>query len=322
MLNDLPVSNFGVAVSRPETVAIGRPQVSIVNDSYGKFELSDIGPGQWVVTLSGPSFSKHYVDVTVRAAMVSDLGSVQVRPAVKLTGQAYAGNTPLPYADVHVFPRRSIVPPVPAREGVAVSRMYEKAATVTDADGFFKIDSLPSRGGLGLRVVSEGRSSDVMAVPVSGGDMRVQTHTVGHLTGQVGGSVLPSLIEIKSPSTSSVELVRTDASGEFEIKHLRPGTYEVRSVTLRDRFVVQPKIANVVSNRTTFISLVVEDGLTVTLRRATVCESRAITIDGEGDLYVPCGDTPVRMRSGSHEFCVAGRCRRIIIRSRDVVKLE
>lgn len=329
LLEDLPVSSFEVALSRPEVASIARPTVLHVVNSRGAFEIGNIEPGTWAVMVSGHGFAKRIIISNVIAGTITDLGTIRVSLGMSLQGEVRSSDGPVRNAKILLTPKADIPSPsptlYPAWEDPAVLRMRGRVLTTTDASGAFIITNLPVSQSFVLKASFEGEASSYLQVPPRGGHIDVRTYPVGYIKGHVYGRSpgRVSLVEVRS-SRGNASFAYVGLDGEFEVDDLRPDTYSLRLATLQDRFVSKPVLVEVTPSKVPIdVSLESEGGEIVTLKRAVECNARSIVIDGdELSHMLPCGDSSIRMRPGTHSVCVSGTCRTLIVPKVRVISLD
>lgn len=324
ILDGLPVSSFAVAVSRPTLGMLGRPIVSRVVNTRGAFELTGLEPGPWTLIVSGPGFARRVRRIDVTSG-VHDLGDLEVDRGLTLRGQVRTADGPNANATVLVRPRDA-VDSYAGWTDPAVARLHGIATTRTDTSGQFMID-IDDRTDLVVQAWAADRATGSSAIPIpraSTIDLWLSpTATIhGQIVGWSALSGRTALIELRG-SRRNAEYVVTAMDGTFESRGLVPDRYDVRVISLPDRFVIRTAAVSVrPPDLTGEISLGQEPGYDVTLDRTQGCGPASITIDGDeiGGL-LPCGVTSLRLRGGPHRVCVAGRCRTFTVHARTRIRL-
>jgi protocatechuate 3,4-dioxygenase beta subunit len=225
------------------TVSVGWRRGTPFSSKDGKFELADLPPQEFSVTVQGPGFDKLVLPgVEVLEGEVKDLGTITVKQGRKVTGQVVGPNgSPVEGATVRAG--RMILGDGSTSQA-AFSRNprgRDTKTTTSDENGKFVISGI----GLGdLSVVADheevGRSKNGRSVPY---DLRMSNESIIDLTltlqevGMLQGTVTRQgepaadvgvlASSLRSPAVTFS--VSTGPDGKYRFDRLVPDTYQVRA---------------------------------------------------------------------------------------------
>lgn len=238
-----PITDFTAAAREPQGGAGGGMRIVMgggqgdksFQSADGSFELADVAPGRWSVSASSPGYRSSEVSgVEVAEGETKEGVLLQLRKGAVVTGRV-------------LDPRRGTGVPnasVSWEEGsggrgagmAALARLDGSAnSQVTDADGRFRFEGLPS-GKLTLAA----QHPEFLEVSKA---VEVEDQAAVDLTLSLGGSIAGSVVgkDGRTPVGGAEVLLdeqggtfsfgpdssRADASGTFLFEHLKPGRYRV-----------------------------------------------------------------------------------------------
>lgn len=238
----------------------------------GAFELGEIPPGTYTVTIRG-SFDEHRVaDVEVAADRITDLGTINVRKGRYIAGRVVdASGAPVEGATVSagrmVFGTGSSTE-APGRMGPPGAQNVRRAAT--DARGEFRISGVGA-GELTLVADHEerGRSAGVIVPgstdPTVGVELRLAAF--GALEGTVTADGKPAMnVFISTQSQTSPGMifgVATGPDGKYRYDKLAPDNYKVSVMSGMNPMAgmaFHPRTAVVQSGKTVKLDLELNEG--------------------------------------------------------------
>lgn len=240
----------------------------------GSFEMSDVAPQSYVLTIRGPGFDvKRVNDVVVEEDETRDLGTVTVRQGRYVAGRVTRDGQPV--AEARVRAGRVIFgdgSSISARFGGPPGAQNAKEAT-TDEQGQFRISGV---GPVNVTVVSEhqdfGRSQAVLipASPEPVDGLELALLDVGALQGKItqgGVSAAKVTVSVQSRSSYGAQFgVSTGDDGTFRFDRLAPGDYKLSALvgTPFSGMKFYSEDVQVAANQTVEQDLGLQDG-TVTL---------------------------------------------------------
>jgi len=223
-------------VPTPFSVGVGFTSDPVASKD-GRFELRDLAPMTYTLTIRGPEFDPKTVQVVVEEGKLADAGDIVVKKGraiagrVTLKGQPVVGATV--YAGGQIFGTGSSNT---AAFGGPPGRAGNKE-TVTDAEGKFRLTGL---GPAPLAVVAEhpdlGRSAALRVVRGSPNELTLELVVAGWgvLTGKVSddaGAAADTIISAQSVNTPNATYsVVSGADGTFRFDKLAPDTYKVSAM--------------------------------------------------------------------------------------------
>lgn len=238
----------------------------------GSFELNDLPPRTYSLTVSGPGFDKKAVpDIEVKEGETEDAGTITVHKGRTISGRVVS-STGSPIPDATVRAGRMLFgdgsSSSAGRGGPPMARSAKD--TTTDGNGEFRLSGV----GMGdLSIVAEheveGRSK-TMYVPGSGQsivDLTINLAGFGSLEGTVtksgapAGDIIVNAASVSAPS--AVFGVSSGPDGKFRFDRLAPDTYKVSAMTGRNPmrgFGYYPSVATVEVEKTATVNLEIESG--------------------------------------------------------------
>jgi protocatechuate 3,4-dioxygenase beta subunit len=213
------------------TVGVGMISESFLGKS-GEFTLAALPPGEYQLSVRGPSFDNRSVPVTVASAKVADVGTITVSKGRTIAGTVVADGQPVAAATVYAGRMIFGTGSSSKAQGGPMGRGTKD--TVTDDNGQF---SLSGFGPGDITVVAEqlerGRSR---ALRVMSGDPTEQNLTLvieafGALTGvlrQDGQPIEGTIVSCQSTTTpGAIYTVASGPDGRYRFDKLAPDTYKV-----------------------------------------------------------------------------------------------
>ncbi len=223
-------------VPTPFAVGVGFASDPVASKD-GSFELRDLAPRKYTLTVRGPEFDPKTVEVTVEEGKVADAGNIVVKKGrviagrVTLKGQPVVGATV--YAGGQIFGTGSSNT---AAFGGPPGRAGNKEA-VTDEEGKFRLSGL---GPAPLAVVAEhpdfGRSAALRIVRGAPNEQSLELVLAGWgvLAGKVSddaGPAADTIVSAQSVNTpNAMYSVASGADGTFRFDKLAPDTYKVSAM--------------------------------------------------------------------------------------------
>lgn len=238
----------------------------------GSFELHELPPREYSLTVSGPGFDKKSVaEIDVKEGEKKDVGTITVNKGRTISGRVVSeGGSPI--SDATVRAGRMLFgdgsSSSAGRGGPPMARNAKE--TTTDDNGEFELSGV----GMGdLSIVAEheveGRSK-TMYLPGSGQsivDLTLSLGGFGALEGTVTKSGQPAAdIIVNAASTTAPAAVFGVASGpdgKFRFDRLAPDTYKVSAMTGRNPmrgFGYFPTLVTVQEDSTATANLEIESG--------------------------------------------------------------
>jgi len=230
--DSLPLSEFVVTVSRRAFLVLEQTvaRQTVKGSTDGSFELAGLPRDKLSVEITSAGRAPLTRSVDFRAGPV-DLGELRMGPPAGVAGVAYDPNGhPLAGVNVRV-----------ARGGVAdnrlVNQMLGGEAATTDASGRFRLEGLPVRR---MKLIAEHddypplKSKLIRMKPgVVIDDIELRFGVGGSLKGVIENSKgvrqAKWTVQLKTPDSFDLEIVQSDANGEFLVKGLLPGTYQIEA---------------------------------------------------------------------------------------------
>lgn len=222
------------------TVGVSRRARTPFSNKDGSFELGDLPPGEYTLTISGPDFNRKRVDqIKISASKVTDAGAIQVDKGRSVSGRVTTTDgKAVPGATV--MAGRFLM-----GDGSRTSGRRGAKQSLTDDNGEFHVRGL---GAQDVSVVADhptlGRT---MPYKLPAGDqsakgIMLQLAAPASLEGTVVDAadkpVENALVVARSTTTSnSVLVVRAGADGKYRFDKLAADTYEV--IVARDRRAVR-----------------------------------------------------------------------------------
>lgn len=204
----------------------------------GRFELRDIAPQTYVLSIRGPGFDTRRVnEVVVEEGKTRDLGTITVRQGRYIAGRVTRDGEPV--ADARVRAGRVIFgdgSSIAARFGGPPGANNAKEGS-TDEDGRFNINGV---GPSDITVVAEhaelGRSRAVLigASPDPASGVELGLLPVGALQGTIkqGGEAAAKVsVSVQSRSSYGAQYgVSTGEDGTYRFDRLAPGSYKISAL--------------------------------------------------------------------------------------------
>jgi MFS family permease len=185
-------------------------RVARVNvDSRGRYGMTHVDPGDYVLTVTAPGHTPQAIAVRLDEDGVVD-EDFELQGASTLSGIVHARGSAVP---------ESTVIAIDADGGVLDS-------TSADADGRFGMNGLPG-GTLTVTASAAGHVPQALEVPESADHHRtvdIELHAVTLLSGRVLGAAGATVHAIDAAG-DLVATVPTDADGRYVLAGLRPGDY-------------------------------------------------------------------------------------------------
>jgi len=218
------------------SVGVGFSSEPMANQD-GAFELRDLPPQKYTVTVRGPEFDQTTVDVTVVEGEIADAGSLVVKKGRAIAGRVVSKGQPV--ADATVYAGRQIFGNGTTNQagfGGPPGQNGNRTAT-TDADGKFRISGLgpgtvavvaehPDLGRSAARRVIRGQP-DELALEITLAGWGVLTGTVKDSTGPAASTI----VNAQSVSTpSAMYAVSSGDDGSFRFDKLAPDVYKVSAM--------------------------------------------------------------------------------------------
>lgn len=241
-----PVPNSKVTLSGRARSG-DRVALAVFTDTEGRAAFEDAPPGvSYRARIEAPGLPPRTVEgLAVRRGLSTRLLPVFVGPLATMEGRFVdEGGAPVAGAEVHVHDEvrtRSEEPPVydaaEFREEVVTQEVAPLGTTITDADGGYRIASLPA-GPLEVRATAAGYRETVARVflPPPGGEPERITRTLwrgADVTGVVvdaGGRPVPAVEVVVSSATGGTAERRrttTGADGRFALTVAHSGPFFV-----------------------------------------------------------------------------------------------
>ncbi|MBK9033581.1 MAG: carboxypeptidase regulatory-like domain-containing protein [Myxococcales bacterium] len=223
-------------VPTPFTVGVGFASEPVASKD-GRFELHDLPPQKYQLTIRGGEFDPRTVEVTVEEGQIADAGDIVVKKGRVIAGRVTMRGQPvvgaMVYAGGQIFGTGSSNT---AAMGGPPGRGGSREAT-TDEEGKFRISGL---GPAPLAVVAEhpdlGRSAAVRLVRGAPNEQALELTLAGWgvLTGKViddAGPAENTIITAQSANVpNAMYSVASGDDGTFRFDKLAPDTYKVSAM--------------------------------------------------------------------------------------------
>lgn len=223
-------------VPTPFSVGVGFSSEPVMSKD-GSFELRDLAPQKYQLTVRGPEFDAKTVEVTVEEGAVADAGDIVVSKGRTIAGRVTMRGEPVVgatvYAGGQIFGTGTSNA---AQFGGPPGRSGNREAT-TDEEGKFRISGL---GQAPLAVVAEhpdlGRSAAIRLVRGSPNEMALELTVAGWgiLTGKVtddAGPAADTIVTAQAVNTpNAMYSVGSGPDGTFRFDRLAPDTYKVSAM--------------------------------------------------------------------------------------------
>ena len=220
----------------PFTVGVGFSNEPIATKD-GTFELRDLPPQKYTLTVRGPDFDQQTVAVTVEEGAIADAGTIVVKKGRAIAGRVTAKGQPVVGASV--FAGRQIFGNGTSNEaqfGGPPGRSGNRTAT-TDEDGRFRISGL---GPANLAIVAEhadyGRSAARRIAPNAPDQLALEIVLSGYgvLVGTVKDDTGPAentIVTVQAINTpNAMYSVASGDDGTFRFDKLAPDVYKVSAM--------------------------------------------------------------------------------------------
>ncbi len=217
------------------TVGVG-PMMSQVGNADGTFEIADLSPNKYELSVRGPTFQTRAVEVTVESTKTTDAGTITVDKGRSIAGHVVADGKPVAGATVYagriVFGNgtSSSAPMGPMGQGTKKD--------TTDDQGAFALSGFPPGD---ITIVAEhetlGRSRGMRLPTMLPGqtELTLNLEKFGALTGvlrQGGKAAEGVFVSCQSTTTpGAIYSVASGPDGGYRFDRLAPDIYKV-SATL------------------------------------------------------------------------------------------
>jgi protocatechuate 3,4-dioxygenase beta subunit len=270
------------------TVVIGPQQQSFV--AGGAFALDAIAPGDYQLTIRGPSFDTVTQDVTIEPNKTADVGTIALHQGRRVGGIVVQGGQPV--ANATVYAGRQVMGggatnDAPLGGGGGLGNIGTKSDT-TDGSGAF---AMAGFGDGDLVVIADlpgvGRSKPQRVTE----DAQNQTQLVlelqpyGSLSGTMrqGGQPVPSVpVTVQSTTAAgAIYVVTSGPDGAYRFDNLAPDTYKVSATVRSGRIGMHfySKQVDVPASQNVVVDLVVAPG------QVTV-DVQAVAADGKTGIVI------------------------------------
>jgi len=219
------------------TVGIGFRTRKPFASKDGKFEMKDLPPNDYTLTIRGP-FDTTSQKVTVKAGEMKDLGTITVRKGRTISGVVLADGRPVSGATVRVG---SIIFGDGSSSKAAFTPPFARGTkeTTTDEEGAFMIyGAVLGDVSLVAEHEAHGRSQSVAIrkTRASQNNIQLLLKPFGALEGRVtrnGAPVTKVFVSAQSQSVPAARFgVMTDTDGKFRLDRLAPDTYQVTAMDM------------------------------------------------------------------------------------------
>lgn len=228
-----PISTF--------TVTVGEPPGTPVSNKEGKFQVGQIPPGKYTVTVRSPGYAAMEKNsVAISAGEIANVGVITLQRGRSVSGKVVDRNgTPVQGADVVVGQKiigdgKRLV----AKLGQAFEERSGIRRGKTTEDGSFQVMGISAT--VAQLIIAEhprhGRSS-ALAIPQGEEDAQadLQLHPFGSLEGKVflGKKAVPGVMVVVTQKGSRNQslLVTTDNEGAYLLERLPAGSYDLMSMS-------------------------------------------------------------------------------------------
>jgi uncharacterized GH25 family protein len=201
-------------------------------DAGGKFEMDDLEPGSYDITIHGPEFSDVIKrDVKVEAGKATDLGTLTVARGRVLTGKVI-DSTGAPVSGARVKVGQMLMQFQGAEDQAAT---FEDAAGTrsgyTDQDGAFTVIGIPKKQTNAMAEATTGRSD---AIEIAAGDddppaVTLQLRGFGTIVGKVTVKGQPAtgvaITDTPKSGGAQIQIVQADDTGSFTVQKAAEGPH-------------------------------------------------------------------------------------------------
>ncbi|MEO8551390.1 MAG: carboxypeptidase-like regulatory domain-containing protein, partial [Kofleriaceae bacterium] len=222
------------ADGRPPTFATARTgsRAGTPTSESGAFELDELEPGAYDVTLHGPEFADVIKrDVKVEAGKPTDLGTINVARGRILTGKVVDANG-APIAGAHIRVGDILFQFQGAEDQMST---FEDASGVrsayTDQDGAFSVIGIPKKQCNTMADSDKGRS-DAVAIAAGEDDpppVTLQLHGFGTIVGKVTSKGQPAtgvaITDTPKAGGAQLQVIQADETGGFTITKATEGAH-------------------------------------------------------------------------------------------------
>jgi hypothetical protein len=223
------------------SVALTVPPGVPVTSADGSFEIDEVAPGKYRITIRGQDFADRVVpDVEVTANQVTDLGVITVRRGRSAHGRVLQQDGSVVPGATVVVAKRLVGDGanLTLKLGTAVEESMGLKRTVSDRDGFYRITGIPTDRHLLVAEHEKLGRSNAVILPEGQSDASsdLVLRGCGSVVGVVTANGKPApgaVIQANSKGEAAqVIVVHTGDDGSYEIKRLHAGEHRITAALI------------------------------------------------------------------------------------------
>ena len=223
------------------SVALTVPPGAPVTSADGSFEIDEVAPGNYRITIRGQDFADTVVpDVEITANQVTDLGVIKVPSGRSVHGRVLEDNGSVVPGATVVVAKRLVGDGtnLTLQLGTAVEESMGLKRTMSDRDGFYRITGIPTERHLLVAEHDKLGRSNAVILPAGpdGASSDLVLHGCGSVAGVVtenGKPVSGAVIQANSKGEASqLVVVHAGQDGSYLIKKLHAGEHRITAALL------------------------------------------------------------------------------------------
>lgn len=255
------------------TVRVGsRPAMPVAG---GAFDIEDLQPGDYDMTIHGPEFAEIVQRVHVASGATTDLGAITARAGRRLRGTV-VGTDGQPIAGATVSVGDLLVS-VQGAEGQLgnLQDAINIRTGVSAEDGSFEVIGIPHSSTSAVADHATRGRSAMATIPEGADDpppVKLVVHALGTISGQVtlDGAAAADVMVSDAPKDAGAQatLVRTDSQGHFTLDRVTEGSHVLQAIQQQQGAMkAASTTANVVAGQVTTVVLDIKAGdITLTVQ--------------------------------------------------------